>query len=259
MNKRVVIKIGGKAFENKEGFSALAESFKALHNFDFIVLHGGGVEISQALQATNRNPVFVDGLRVTPKEDMEIVEEVLSQKVNRRIASCLNENGISCQRMSGKTAGLFIVEPLSRNGRNLGYVGRIKMVNSALVLSSLNNQQVPVISPVSGDEHGRSFNVNADSAAAALAVSAQCNDLIYFTDVPGVRFESEILHELTVKKAKELISSGVIKDGMIAKMESIFEALEGGVGRVHIAQWNGKDTLKHILAKKPDMGTTIQQ
>ena len=259
MHKRVVIKIGGKAFENKEGFFALAESFKALKKIDFIVLHGGGVEISQALQAANRNPVFVDGLRVTPKEDVEIVEEVLSQKVNNRIAVYLGENGISCQRMSGKTAGLFIVEPLCRNGRDLGYVGRIKYVNPAPVLSALNKQLVPVISPVSGDEKGRSFNVNADNAASALAISARCDDLIYFTDVPGVRVENEIIHLLTVKKAKELIAFGVIRDGMIAKMESIFEALAGGVGRIHIAQWQGKDTLEHILAKKPDVGTTIQQ
>jgi acetylglutamate kinase len=258
MKQRVLIKIGGKAFEGKDGFKSLAKAIKSNKNAEFIIVHGGGAEISQALKESDRKTEFIDGIRVTHAEDIKIVEDVLSGKVNKRIASILDENGVLCKRMSGKTGRLFIVEPLIRNKRNFGYVGKIKQVNAKPVLHSLTNGQVPVVSPISADEKGASYNVNADSAAAALAVGSQCTDLIYFTDVPGVRVGKETRPSLTVREAKGLLADGTIKAGMVAKMESVFEALNGKVKRVHITQWHGEETLKNIIKNKSIKGTTIQ-
>jgi acetylglutamate kinase len=257
MKLRIVLKIGGRAFENEAGYRSLAKSQKKAKHVEFIIVHGGGVEISQALKSANRETVFVDGLRVTTAEDIAIVEQVLSGTINERIAFFLAKNGVACRRMSGKTESLFLVEPLKRNGRDLGFVGRIKSVNVKPILESLQDNQVPVISPISGDEVGNSYNVNADIAAAAIAIGAECTDLVYFTDVPGVKVGDRVLRNLYLKEAQELISSGIINGGMVAKLESAFEALKGNVPRVHITSWHGENTLADIIDKKSDSGTTI--
>ncbi len=160
--------------------------------------------------------------------------------------------------MSGKTDNLLTVEPLSRKGQDFGYVGRIMRVNPKPILDSLRNGQVPVVSPISADEQGMSYNVNADSAAAALAVGSQCSDLVYFTDVPGVRAGEDIQSSLSIQEAEALIASGTIKAGMVAKMESAFEALKGKVERVHITRWEGQHTLRSIIERQWTTGTTIQ-
>jgi acetylglutamate kinase len=159
--------------------------------------------------------------------------------------------------MSGKADKLFVVEPLTRKGQKLGYVGKIKRVNAIPVLDSLKNGQVPIVSPISADERGQAYNVNADSAAAALAVAAQCTDLMYFTDVAGVQVDKKVCSLLTIQEAQDLIADGTIKDGMVAKMESTFEALKGGVHRVHILQWVGANTLAGIINGVCRTGTTL--
>jgi acetylglutamate kinase len=258
MAPRILIKIGGKAFEGRDGLQTLASAIKDNSNAEFIIVHGGGPEISQALKHANRETVFIDGIRVTPAEDMKIVEDVLSGKVNKRISFFLIEAGLRCEAMSGKTDRLFVVEPLTLHGRDLGYVGRIKRVRAAPVLNSLRKGNIPVVSPISADENGESYNVNADSAAAALAVATACTDLFYFTDVPGVQVGEDICTVLTVEDAKRLIINGTIKGGMVAKLESAFEALKGHVQQVHISQWQGRNTLRNILEKEATRGTTIR-
>ncbi len=160
--------------------------------------------------------------------------------------------------MSGKTGGLFIVEPLTRNGRDLGFVGKIKKVNPAVVIDAIQSGRVPVISPISADDKGESFNVNADSAAAALAAAAGCTDLVFITDVPGVLVGDQTKTSLTVNEAQTLIANGIIKGGMVAKMESAFEALDNAVPRVHIIQWQGPHTLRSIIDGESTAGTVIQ-
>jgi acetylglutamate kinase len=258
MGQRILLKIGGKAFEGESGVHALGDAIREKGPAEVIIVHGGGNEISQALKEANRETVFIDGIRATPAEDMRIVEAVLSGTVNERIAMLLSARGVSCRRLSGKTRGLFLVEPLTRGGQNLGYVGRITQVNPSPVLDSLKDGQIPVVSPVSANEAGESYNVNADSAAAALAIAAQCTDLVYFTDVPGVRVGETIPATLTLAEGEDLISEGTIQGGMVAKMESAFEALRGSVERVHITQWQGQDTLLGMIHRKSLPGTTIK-
>jgi len=258
MVNRILIKIGGRAFENEGGFRALAEAIKANKTAEVIIVHGGGAEISRSLKDAGRKTEFIDGIRITRAADIKIVEAVLSGTVNQRISAWLEANGVPCLRMSGKTEELFIVEPLTRNGRDLGFVGQIKQINPAAVERAIQSDKVPVISPISADENGDSFNVNADTAAAALAAAAGCTDLVFVTDVPGVLVDGRTQASLAVKEAQNLIADGIIEGGMVAKMESAFAALEKKVARVHIIQWQGPQTLASILERKSAAGTVIK-
>jgi acetylglutamate kinase len=259
MKSRILIKIGGRAFEGESGFKDLAAAIKSNPDIEVIIVHGGGAEISQALKKAHRETVFVDGIRVTRAEDIKIVEDVLSGTVNKRIAGWLSKNGIACLRMSGKTDQLFMAEPLTRGEQDFGYVGKIRQVNAAVVLNVLKNGQVPVVSPISANNKGESYNVNADSAAAALAAGAQCSALVFITDVSGVLIEENVCRLLTVKEAKALIADGTIRDGMVAKIESVFEALYQKVPRVYIIRWQGPETLLDIVKGECKTGTLIQR
>jgi acetylglutamate kinase len=259
MQSRILIKIGGRAFDGEDGFKELAHGIKQNPEAEVVIVHGGGAEISQALKAAGRETVFVDGMRVTQAEDIKIVESVLSGVINERIAGWLAKNGVCCRRLSGKTQGLLIAEPLlARGGKSMGFVGKIVSVNAAVALDALAKKEVPVVSPISGDSQGQSYNVNADSAAAALAAAAGCTDLVFVTDVPGVMVGKEIRYHLTVAEAKGLIADGTISGGMVAKMESVFEALDGKVPRVHVIQWQGPETLRSIVTHKQIPGTSIR-
>jgi acetylglutamate kinase len=257
MKTRILIKIGGRAFEGDTGFKELAAAVKADPSGEIIIVHGGGAEISQALKNADRETVFIDGIRVTAAEDIKIVEDVLSGTINQRIASVLSKSGVSCRRMSGKKDRIFVVEPFTRGGRNWGFVGKIKQVHAELVLDTLHKGQVPVISPISADAAGNSYNVNADSAAAALAAAARCTDLVYITDVPGVVVDEKICPSLTIRKARALMAAGTITGGMVAKMESAIEALNRKVPRAHIIQWQGSDSLRKIISRESTAGTVI--
>ena len=259
MKHRILIKIGGRAFEGESGFKDLSIAIKSNPDIEVIIVHGGGAEISQALKRHNRETLFIDGIRVTQIEDIKIVEDVLSGTINERISGWLSQNGITCRRMSGKTEHLFVVEPLTRGRRNFGYVGEIKQVNPEVVLKALKKGQVPIISPISANKKGESYNVNADSAAGALAAGARCSALVYITDVSGVLKEEGVCRSLTVKQAKALIADGTIKGGMVAKIESVFSALEQKVPRVYILKWQGPETLLDIIKGECKTGTIIQR
>jgi len=256
MRNRILIKIGGRAFQKREGLLELATAMRANENAEFIILHGGGAEISQALEAAGHQNKFIDGIRVTQAEDIKIVEEVLSQKVNRRIADSLSRKDVTCRRMSGKTGNLFIVEPLHRNGHDLGFVGRISKVDATVVNDALVKDSVPVISPISADKNAATYNVNADTAASELAAAAACTDLIFFTDVPGVMVDDKRCATLSGREAAELIEAGVIKGGMVAKIEAALKALKK-VARVHILQWCGPQTLSQLVNGQCDSGTIV--
>ncbi len=256
---RILIKIGGQAFDNEIGFKELAEAILAHNDVEVIIVHGGGKEISLALKEAGRPTIFIDGIRVTKAEDIVIVEKVLSGIVNRRITSQLEKYGLSCRGLSGKTERLFVVKPLKKNGQDFGFVGEVEHVNAGVVRDTLKSGLVPVISPISADDAGNRYNVNADTAASALAVAADCTDLIYVTDVPGVRVGDEILAHLSMKKARSLIADGTIQGGMVAKMESAFKAVSGNVAKVHVLSWEGPKTFDRFVGRASGVGTVIQK
>ena len=258
MKPRLLIKIGGRAFEKEAGFRELAQAIKVVPDIETIIVHGGGAEISKALKDHGRETLFVDGIRVTQAADMVIVEKVLSETINTRIAAWLTKNGVPCQRMSGKTEQLFVVEPLTRDGRQYGFVGNIKQVNGEVVLRALNQGHVPIVSPISADENHRSFNVNADNAAAALAAEIDCVGLVFITDVPGVIDGGSVCRTLSEQGARERIARGTIKGGMVAKMTSAFEALANQVPAVYIVQWQGISTLQALADGKCPSGTILR-
>ena len=259
MNHRLLIKIGGRAFEKEAGFRDLAQAIKAVPDIETILVHGGGAEISKSLQDHGREVAFIDGIRVTQAEDMRIIEKVLSGTINQRIATLITENGVPCKRMSGKTEQLFVVEPMTRAGQPYGFVGQIKKVNGGVVLHAIKQGRVPVISPISADEHQRSFNVNADSAAAALASEIGCMGLVFITDVPGVIDNHGVCRTLSEQEARNRIADGTIKGGMVAKMTSAFEALANQVPAVYITQWEGIRTLQGIAAGECPSGTILKK
>jgi acetylglutamate kinase len=257
MNSRILIKIGGRAFDGEEGFRELAQGIKEAPGAEVVIVHGGGAEISQALKAAGRETVFVDGMRVTQAEDVQIVESVLSGVINERIAGWLSKNGVCCRRMSGKTQGLLIAEPLlARGGKSMGFVGRIVKVNAAVALDALAKKEVPVVSPISGDTQGQSYNVNADSAAAALAAAAHCSDLVFITDVPGVMVGEKTLERLTVAEAKGLIADGTISGGMVPKVKAALAALAWEDAEAIISDGSAPDALVRSL-EDPTFGTRV--
>ncbi len=257
MISRILIKIGGRACEGEQGFKQLATAIKSIGQMEIVIVHGGGTEISQALKNAKHKTQFIDGIRVTRADDIKIIETVLSKKINHRIASKLEKYGVPCSCLSGRSKRLLVVEPLTRHGQDFGYVGKIKQVNTEVVLESLNAGQVPVVSPISANQEGQSYNVNADSAAAAIAAAIQCTDLVFVTDVPGVLVDGEIRPSLSIQQSQVLIADGIIKGGMVAKMESAFEALNRGVPQVHIIQWQGVQTLHDIIKGQSGSGTTV--
>ena len=257
--KRILIKIGGRAFSDKAGFKELAAAIKNI-DAEVVIVHGGGAEISQALKDAQRETVFVDGVRVTQKEDVEIVERVLSETVNSRITGCLEEFGVPAQRLSGKSDGLLIAKRTTRHGKDIGLVGEIIEVNSTVVDQALTAGRTAVVSPISADKSGTTYNVNADAAAAALAVGAACTDLVYFSDVPGILDENQQnIPSLSVEAGQFLVQTGIVSGGMVAKMESIFTAIKDGVERVHITQWQGADTLAQVMDGGGLQKTTIHK
>lgn len=252
---KILIKIGGRAFSGEKGFGELAAAMSRMAA-PCVIVHGGGSEISEALKAAGREIRFVDGIRVTAAEDMEIVERVLSETVNARIARYLESAGCPCRRMSGRTQGLMTVTAMkTRNGQDVGFVGQVSHVSPGPIMASLSEKRVPVVSPISADVQGRAYNVNADSAAAALAVGVKCTDLVYFTDVPGVKVKDQVLSRIRESEVRTFIDSGEITGGMVAKLESALSAVRGGVQRVHIAQWTG--SLDDIVGPDASAGTTV--
>ena len=161
--------------------------------------------------------------------------------------------------MSGKTEGMLIVEPLMRGNRDYGFVGQINQVNPSVIEKSIEENCVPVISPISADKNGSSYNVNADSAAAVLAGAIGCTDLVFITDVAGVLIGDQPQGRLTIDQATASIESGDIQGGMVAKIESAIQALEKGVDRIYIGQWRNANTLQEIGTGQSTFGTWLER
>lgn len=240
--KTVVIKYGGNAMKNDGLTHKILEDVTLLKyvGINPILVHGGGPEISAMLSRVGVQSSFHNGLRITDDATMEIVQMVLAGKLNKNIAAQIGTLGGKAIGLCGKDAGLIRVrkKPPLEDGVDLGHVGDIVGVNTKLLRDLCEGEYIPVISSVGMGEDGESYNINADTAAAAIATALKAEKLIFLTDIDGVYLDpadpSTLFPILTVERARELIESGVISGGMIPKVASCIEAIEQGVRRVHI-------------------------
>lgn len=235
--KIVVVKYGGNAMINEELKQQVMEDIVLLWlvGVKVVLVHGGGPEINRLMERLGKEPVFVDGLRVTDQETMDIVQMVLSGKVNKTLVNLLEMQGGRAMGISGIDGGLIRAQ--AKDPR-LGFVGRITGVDIRPVMDMLEKGYIPVISTLGCDEQGNAYNINGDTAAAFIAGALGAERLIMMTDIAGILRDqhdpSTLIPKLTVEQAKGLYASGVISGGMIPKVDCCIEALNRGVESVII-------------------------
>lgn len=255
----VVLKVGGSILEKlpKTFFDTVVglKESAAIHP---VIVHGGGPEINQALKATNVKSEFVNGLRVTTKEVLTVVEQVLSGSVNKHIVTRLQQSGGTALGLSGVDANLLKVTEQDPTGK-LGFVGEIQEVNTEWMKIIIENGGIPVIAPIGIHDSGQHYNINGDTAAAAVAEALKAK-LVLISDIPGVLEEVDgkkiIIPQLTKAEIDEKISKGIIYGGMIPKVYSALKALSGGVEESVILNGLTPDDLTAYLAGK-EAGTKI--
>lgn len=240
-NKTVVIKYGGNAMVNEDLKHSVIEDVTLLKyvGMNPVIVHGGGPDISAALKTYQIESKFVSGLRVTDAETMRIAQMVLVGKTNKEIVSHINTNGGKGVGICGIDGRLIECEPMTEdadgNPIDIGFVGKIKRINTKLLETIAADEYIPVIAPVGTDENGQSYNINADTVASAVATAISAEKLIFLTDVEGVKDnKGDIIFEITTNAAEQLIENGTISGGMIPKVRACTEAVEQGVNRVHI-------------------------
>ncbi len=236
-----VVKYGGSAMVNAELKKAVIEDIAMLKYIGLkpVVVHGGGAEISNLLARLGKESVFIDGLRVTDEETASVAEMVLSGSIGKSLVDNLEQVGIKAVGISGKDGRTFLCEKKKdEKGRDLGFVGEIKKVDTTLIDSLLKSNFVPVLSPVGVDTEGNTYNINADYAASAIAGALSAQKLIFLTDVEGILKDkddpSTIIRTLTHGEAVSYIEQGIIKGGMIPKVQCCLDGLEKGVESVHV-------------------------
>ncbi len=240
--KTIVIKYGGNAMVDPSLTRKILEDVTLLKyvGLNPILVHGGGPEINAMLKRVDVKSEFHNGLRITDDATMEIVQMVLAGKLNKNIAAEIGTLGGKAIGLCGKDAGLIVVKkkPPLPDGVDLGHVGDIVKVNTKLLNTLCTDEYIPVISSVGVDENGDSYNINADTAAAAIATALKAEKLIYLTDIDGVRRVADdpttLIPVITVEQAHAYIADGTITGGMIPKVTACVDAIEKGVCRVHI-------------------------
>lgn len=256
--RTVCIKIGGSTVDAEGLLRELGQSINKLLPSSFpIIVHGGGKDIARHLELLNKEFTFVEGMRITDSEMVKIVQMVLSGDVNKRIVNALLMENIQAVGLSGVDGNLFNASKMFIRGQDIGFVGNIAKVNTTLFDCFKNSQLVPVISPISRDENGCIYNVNADLAASELAVAIKADDLIFVSDVPGVLIDDTVRKEIRTSEVEDLIKQGHITGGMIPKIRSAIEAVHRGVGKVHICGWKDTETLRDELTTETSSGTVI--
>jgi acetylglutamate kinase len=235
--RTVVIKYGGHAMDDP----ALADLFAQdvvlmrLVGMNPVVVHGGGPQISELMRRLGKEPEFLDGLRVTDAETVDIARMALVGKVNREIVASVNQHGSYAVGLSGEDAGLIQVEP---GDERLGFVGKVRHIDASIIERLLREELIPVVATIGMGEAGQAYNVNADTVAGAIAEALDAEKLVYLTDVTGVYGEypdeSTLISRIDALGLEHLVRSGKAGEGMIPKLTSCVQALRNGVSRAHI-------------------------
>ncbi len=260
--KRVVIKYGGAAMIDCELKEKVMQDIVLMKYVGMhpIVVHGGGPEINAMLKRLNMKSEFVDGLRVTDRDTMEVVEMVLGGKVNKEIVSGINASGGKAIGISGKDGQLIIAGP-TEDSERLGYVGQVNEVNPGVIETIIDNGYIPVIAPIGMDEEQNSYNINADLVAAAIAVALKADKLVLLTDVPGLLMDPKdsesLISVLRTSEVDNYIKQGVISGGMTPKVQCCVEAVTGGVGRTHIVDGRVPHSILLEVFTRQGVGTMV--
>jgi acetylglutamate kinase len=258
--KTIVIKYGGSAMIDsnlKSNFSKDVALLKYV-GINPIIVHGGGPEIGSALSKLNIKSKFHNGLRITDEDTMEVVVMVLAGKVNKEIVLEINKSGGKAVGVSGVDANIVKAKKKLTEDVDLGLVGDVERINPSILVHLSNDGYIPVVSPIGFDNEGKRYNINADSVASAIAVSLKAEKLIFLTDADGVLDKSgNLISSINIKEIDSMINDSTISGGMIPKMLSSREAIQNGVGKVHIINGSKLHTLLEEIFTQKGIGTQI--
>lgn len=263
--KTIVIKYGGNAMINEDLKNSVIRDIVLLNcvGIRVVVIHGGGPEINEYLNKIGKKSQFINGLRVTDSETIDIVQMVLAGKVNKDIVALIDKNGGKAVGLCGIDANLLKAKKtVPADGRDIGYVGDVTIVNDSIIEHSLNGGYIPVISTVAlGEDDGCVYNINADLAAAKISSKLNAEKFILITDVPGLlkdpKDEGTLISELKVNDIDQLINDGTISGGMLPKINCCREAIKNGVKRTHIIDGRIPHSLLLEIFSHEGIGTMI--
>lgn len=262
-NRRIiVVKYGGSAMANEELQKNVIKDVTLLKLVGFkpIIVHGGGKEISKWVGKVGKQAEFVNGLRVTDAETMELAEMVLS-KVNKRLVTMVEELGVKAIGISGKDGGMLRVDKKYADGKDIGYVGDVRTVDPTLLYDLLEKDFLPIVAPIGLSDEFEGYNINADDAACAIAKAVNAEKLAFLTDIEGlyrdIQDKSTFISRLSATEAEELIASGVIGGGMLPKLNNCTDAIRNGVNRVHILDGRIPHCLLLEIFTNRGIGTAI--
>jgi acetylglutamate kinase len=260
-DKTVVIKYGGSAMLDDDLKRSVIQDiiFMEYVGMHPIVVHGGGVQISELMKKLGKKPKFIKGMRVTDKETAEIVEMVLDGKINSEIVKLINENGGNAAGLSGKDGNLIRAKKLlGGKGEDMGYVGEVESINPGIIDVLGKQDFIPVISPIGAGKDGHTYNMNADLVAGEIAAALKAHKLVLLTDVKGIyKGKKTLLSTLKIKDAQKLIKKGVIGKGMIPKVKACITALKAGVAKTHIIDGRIPHSLLLEIYTDKGIGTEI--
>lgn len=262
IGKTMVVKYGGSAMQNDRLKDSVMEDIILMSyvGINVVLVHGGGKEINKILDKLNIQNKFINGLRYTDEDTMEVVQMVLAGKVNKDLVSKINIKGGNALGICGIDGNMLLCEKLHENV-DLGFVGKIRKVNTKVIDDCLKGGYISVIATVGMDEEGNSYNINSDLAASAIAKELKAEKLILLTDVPGLLKEANmdetLISEIRKEEIHTLLEDGNISGGMIPKVNCCIDALENGVKRVHILDGRIKHSIITELFTDTGIGTLI--
>ena len=262
--KIIVVKYGGSAMvdENLQRSVIQDVTLLKLVGFKPIIVHGGGKEISKWVGKVGKEAEFVNGLRVTDAETMEIAEMVLN-KVNKRLVTMVEELGVKAIGITGKDGGLLKVDKKYSDGKDIGFVGDIKQVDPKILYDLLEKDFLPIVAPIGMDAQFDTYNINADDAACAIAKAVGAEKLAFLTDIEGlykdINDKASFISRLTASEADQLIQDGLIGGGMLPKLNNCTSAIRNGVNRVHILDGRIAHCLLLEIFTNSGIGTVIMR
>ncbi len=261
--KKIVVKYGGSSMQEARMIENIIEDIVLMRLIGMkpILVHGGGLAITQMLNDLQIKSEFLDGLRVTDEQTIDVVQMVLAGKINKNIVKLIGQHNLEAVGLSGLDANLLKVDKV-KNG-DIGFVGTVKEVNTKFINSLLDQGIIPVIAPIGIDDEGNTCNINADDVAAAIASSLKSEKLIFLTNVVGVLKDKEdpnsLITLIDLKDGEKLIKSKIISDGMIPKVDCCLKAVKDGVKNVHIIDGTIQHSMILELLTKKGIGTLFKE